>query len=121
MRILVTGGAGFIGSHLVRRLLAQGHRVINLDALKYSGNLDNLSDIAGHPQYGFVQADICDQKRVHEVIEGTRDRRHHQLRGRDACGSIDIWIQERLPGQTWSAPGSYWRRAVDPACNVSFK
>ena len=69
MRILVTGGAGFIGSHLVRRLLTQGHRVINLDALKYSGNLDNLSDVAGHPQYGFVQADICDQKRVHEVME----------------------------------------------------
>ena len=69
MRILVTGGAGFIGSHLVRRLLTQGHRVINLDALKYSGNLDNLSDVAGHPQYGFVQADICDQKRVREVME----------------------------------------------------
>jgi dTDP-glucose 4,6-dehydratase len=69
MRILVTGGAGFIGSHLVRRLLIQGHKVINLDALKYSGNPDNLTDVAGHPQYGFVQADICDQKRVHEVIK----------------------------------------------------
>ena len=69
MRILVTGGAGFIGSHLVRRLLTQGHRVINLDALKYSGNLDNLSDVTGHPQYSFVHGDICDQKRIHEVIE----------------------------------------------------
>ena len=69
MRILVTGGAGFIGSHLVRRLLAneQDH-VVNLDALRYSGNPENLADVAGHPHYSFVQGDICDGVTVEKVF-----------------------------------------------------
>ncbi|WP_447973262.1 dTDP-glucose 4,6-dehydratase [Nitrospira sp. Kam-Ns4a] len=68
MRILVTGGAGFIGSHLVRRLVVGGHRVVNLDALRYSGNLDNLADLAGHPDYAFVRGDICDAEIVARVF-----------------------------------------------------
>ncbi len=68
MRILVTGGAGFIGSHLVRRLVVGGHRVVNLDALRYSGNLDNLADLAGHPDYAFVHGDICDAEIVARVF-----------------------------------------------------
>lgn len=82
MRILVTGGAGFIGSHLVRRLVESGrHTVVNLDALKYSGNLENLADLAGHPQYTFVHADICDQQVVHAVLN------EHRIEGIINCAA----------------------------------
>ena len=66
MRILVTGGAGFIGSHYVRTLVADGYPdvagadVTVLDKLTYSGNLANLEPVASSPRLTFVQGDICD-------------------------------------------------------------
>jgi len=60
-RVLITGGAGFIGSAVVRRLVGRGYHVVNVDKLTYSGNLDSLRVVAGQPNYRFVQADICDQ------------------------------------------------------------
>ncbi len=72
MNILVTGGAGFIGSHLVRRLLEGGERVVNLDALKYSGNLENLADVASHSRYTFIHGDIGDAKLVTSIVKDHR-------------------------------------------------
>ncbi len=59
--ILITGGAGFIGSHLIRRLVSRypNDLIVNLDKLTYAGNLENLADIAGSPNYRFVKGDIC--------------------------------------------------------------
>ncbi|MDT0346416.1 dTDP-glucose 4,6-dehydratase [Streptomyces litchfieldiae] len=71
MRILVTGGAGFIGSAFVRRLLTGGaERVTVLDALTYSGNLANLAPVAGHADYAFVRGDIRDPDTVSRVMAG---------------------------------------------------
>ena len=70
MKILVTGGAGFIGSHLVRRLVvSSGHDVVNLDALKYSGNRANTQDLDGHSRYRFVHGDIADQPLVKRLLQ----------------------------------------------------
>lgn len=70
MRLLVTGGAGFIGSCFVRHILNkhQDYRVINLDALTYAGNIENLNDIKDNPNYTFIHGNICDKKLVRELI-----------------------------------------------------
>ncbi|TCS65299.1 dTDP-glucose 4,6-dehydratase [Primorskyibacter sedentarius] len=60
MKILVTGGAGFIGSAVVRQAIRDGHAVVNLDALTYAACLDNVASVADHDYYAFEKADICD-------------------------------------------------------------
>lgn len=72
-RILVTGGAGFIGSAVARHLISETeHEVLVLDKLTYAGNLDSLEPIANHPRYSFVQADILDAAKMREVISSYR-------------------------------------------------
>ena len=68
--ILVTGGLGFIGSNFIRMLLSQNHcdLVINLDKQTYAGNPENLEEFEHHDSYKFVQADICDQETVADVL-----------------------------------------------------
>jgi dTDP-glucose 4,6-dehydratase len=68
MKILITGGAGFIGSAVVRRAVADGHEVVNLDALTYSANLENVADVARDPAYAFEHADICDEVAVRAIF-----------------------------------------------------
>ncbi|MFM2242227.1 MAG: dTDP-glucose 4,6-dehydratase [Verrucomicrobiota bacterium] len=70
MKVLVTGGAGFIGSNLVRLLLSQGHEVMNVDLLTYSGTTASLADLADHPGYHFLHADVADRPAMQAVFSG---------------------------------------------------
>ena len=72
MKILVTGGAGFIGSNFVRHVLAAhpGDSIVNLDRLTYAGNLENLRDVESNPRYRFLKGDICDASAVREAMRG---------------------------------------------------
>jgi len=73
MTILITGGAGFIGSAFVRLLMAEtDHRVLNLDKLTYAGNLENLASIADDPRYRFLHGDICDERLVDSILAEER-------------------------------------------------
>ncbi|MGH1330491.1 MAG: dTDP-glucose 4,6-dehydratase [Paracoccaceae bacterium] len=72
MKILVTGGAGFIGSAVVRQAIAQGHEIVNLDALTYAACLENIASVAQHPNYAFEQADIRDPQALARIFAAHR-------------------------------------------------
>ncbi|WP_269225973.1 dTDP-glucose 4,6-dehydratase [Flavobacterium eburneipallidum] len=70
-KILITGGAGFIGSHVVRRFVQKypEHQIFNLDALTYAGNLENIIDIEKEPNYTFVKGDITDENFIGKLFK----------------------------------------------------
>src|SRR5690606_17270468 len=72
--ILITGGAGFIGSHVVREFVTKytDYRIVNLDALTYAGNLENLKDIEDRTNYTFVKADIRDAALMMDIFRQYR-------------------------------------------------
>lgn len=72
-KILITGGAGFIGSHVVRLFVNKypDYDIVNLDALTYAGNLENLKDIASAPNYSFVKIDITDEDAINQLFKVT--------------------------------------------------
>jgi len=72
MKILVTGGAGFIGSAVVRQAVRDGHEVVNLDKLTYAANLANVAPVDNAPGYAFEQADICDRAALDRIFETHR-------------------------------------------------
>src|SRR3989442_9945185 len=72
MNILVTGGAGFIGSNFIRHVLSlgEGYRIVNLDKLTYAGNLANLESVGSVPNYRFAKGDVCDPVAVRQAMRG---------------------------------------------------
>ena len=73
MKVLVTGGAGFIGSAVCRHLIGDlGHQVVNFDKLTYAANLASLAEVAGSPDYAFVQGDVADRDAVRAALETHR-------------------------------------------------
>ena len=72
MRLLVTGGAGFIGANFIKYMLAKHDDcIVNLDLLTYAGNLENLSGLEGHTNYRFVKGDIRDHQQVEQGPPGS--------------------------------------------------
>lgn len=70
MKLLVTGGAGFIGSCFIRHIINKypDYKIINLDLLTYAGNIDNLNDVKNNPNYSFIHGNICDKKLIAELM-----------------------------------------------------
>ena len=116
MRILVTGGAGFIGSALIRHLIRDtGHHVLNLDKLTYAGNLESLTEVDSSDRYRFLQADIADRDRVAEaLLEFQPDAIMHLAAESHVDRSIDgpaEFIQTNIVGtyQLLEATRAYWQ------------
>src|SRR5258705_7101037 len=114
-KVLVTGGAGFIGSAVCRRLVAEGASVLNLDALTYAGNLQSLAMIDNAPNYRFAKVDICDRRAVAEAFETfAPDQVIHLAAESHVDRSItagDAFIQTNIVG-TFSmleAARAYWQ------------
>jgi dTDP-glucose 4,6-dehydratase len=117
MRVIVTGGAGFIGSALVRYLvLEKGYEVLNIDALTYAGYLPSLKSIEGKPNYRFLNANICDGVAMERAIrEFAPDRIMHLAAeshvDRSITGAADF-IQTNVVGTFTliEAARAYWSR-----------
>ena len=119
MKILVTGGAGFIGSAVVRRAIADGHDVVNLDKLTYAANLENLASVADAPGYAFEQACITDAAALTRIFDEHRpDAVMHLAAESHVDRSIDgpgDFIQTNLIGtfRLLEAARAHWQSLAD--------
>ena len=125
--VLVTGGAGFIGSAVCRHLIATGrYRVINLDRLTYAGNLESLRDVQDSPDYRFVRADIGDQTKVRALLEEERvDAIMHLAAESHVDRSIDgpaAFVETNVVGtfRLLNAALEHWR-SLDPERKAAFR
>lgn len=120
MKILVTGGAGFIGSAVVRLAISRAHDVVNLDALTYAACLENVAMVAGAPGYGFEQVDIRDRSVLDRVLnEHAPDAIMHLAAESHVDRSIDgpaSFIETNVLGtfHLLEAARAYWERSGRP-------
>ena len=121
MKILVTGGAGFIGSAVVRLAVARGHAVVNLDALTYAACLDNVAPVAGSNRYAFEKADIRDRAALDRIFAAhAPDAVMHLAAESHVDRSIDgpgTFVETNVTGtfHLLEAARAYWTRAGRPA------
>ena len=121
MKILVTGGAGFIGSAVVRHAIRAGHEVVNLDALTYAANLANVAQVSNAPGYTFERADIRDRTRLDAILEAHEpDAILHLAAESHVDRSIDgpaAFIESNITGTytLLEAARSYWTARNRPA------
>lgn len=120
MKILVTGGAGFIGSAVVRHIIINTQdEVVNLDKLTYAGNLESLSDVSGSDRYNFEQVDICNRAELDRVFQQHQpDAVMHLAAESHVDRSIDgpaAFIETNILGtyQLLEASRDYWRNLPD--------
>ncbi|MFD1794668.1 dTDP-glucose 4,6-dehydratase [Paracoccus aurantiacus] len=120
MKILITGGAGFIGSAVVRQAIREGHQVVNLDMLTYAANLANVASVSNAPGYAFEQVDIRDREALDRVFAEHRpDAVMHLAAESHVDRSIDgpgDFIQTNINGtfNLLEAARSYWTREGRP-------
>jgi dTDP-glucose 4,6-dehydratase len=120
MKILITGGAGFIGSAVVRKAIADGHYVVNLDALTYAACLANVASVAANPRYAFEHADICDSAALDRILaEHAPDAVMHLAAESHVDRSIDgpgAFIATNVTGTytLLEACRKYWEAAGKP-------
>ena len=121
MKLLVTGGAGFIGSAVVRLAVARGHQVVNLDCLTYAANLENVAMVAQSPLYRFEQVDIRDRAALDRVFAAhSPDVVMHLAAESHVDRSIDgpgDFIETNITGtfNLLEAARAYWTRSGKPA------
>lgn len=121
MKILVTGGAGFIGSSVVRLAISRGASVVNVDAVTYAACLNNVANVANHPNYAFEQVDIRDREALADVFaKHTPDAVMHLAAESHVDRSIDApadFIETNITGtfNMLEAARSYWQAQGRPA------